>query len=90
MRTVTHRELRNHSGEVLRAVESGESVVVTNRGKPVAVVNPYVEGRSSLELLRASGQTRPAQRPVSVLRGVARKRSRLASEQIIRDVRGAW
>lgn len=88
MRTVTHRELRNHSAELLRSVEAGEAVVVTNRGKPVAVVSPYVEGQTSIERLRAAGQTRPAQRPISVLRDIARRRSELSSEQILRDVRG--
>lgn len=90
MRTVTHRELRNHSAELLRAVEAGEAVVVTNRGKPVAVVSPYLEGQTSIERLRAAGQTRPAQRPLDALRGVTRRRSKLSSGEILRDVRGEW
>ena len=36
METVSHRELRNRSGEVLRAVEAGESFTITNGGVPVA------------------------------------------------------
>ena len=38
--TVSHRELRNNSAEILRAVAAGESFVVTNHGSPVAVLAP--------------------------------------------------
>lgn len=40
MRSITHRELRNSSAEILRAVEGGESFVVTNRGAVVANLVP--------------------------------------------------
>lgn len=36
MRTVTHREMRNGSGEILRAVAAGETVQVTNNGQIAA------------------------------------------------------
>lgn len=39
-RTITRRELRNQSGAVLDAVESGETVVVTRNGTPIAVIQP--------------------------------------------------
>lgn len=35
-REITQRELRNDSGEVLRAVGRGEEFVVTRNGEPVA------------------------------------------------------
>ena len=40
MRTVTHREMRNNSGEILRAVAAGETVQVTNNGQIAAVISP--------------------------------------------------
>lgn len=40
MRTISQRELRNDSGQVLRDVEHGEAIVVTRRGVPVARVVP--------------------------------------------------
>lgn len=43
MRTITHSELRNHSGEVLRAVAAGETFQVTNRGAVVAELTPPAE-----------------------------------------------
>ena len=38
--TVSHRELRNNSGEILRAVADGASFVITNHGLAVAVLAP--------------------------------------------------
>lgn len=36
--TISHRELRKDSGRILRAVQAGESSVVTNAGEPVAIL----------------------------------------------------
>ena len=41
MRTISQREMRNDSAQMLRDVESGEVVVVTRRGLPVAQVMPH-------------------------------------------------
>ncbi len=40
MRTISQRELRNDSGQVLRDVEAGHTMVVTRRGTPVARITP--------------------------------------------------
>lgn len=40
MATITHRELRNNSAEVLRRVAAGEAVEVTNHGVVVAHLTP--------------------------------------------------
>ena len=40
---VTHRELRNDSGRILREVQAGATFVVTNNGQPVAVLKPFEE-----------------------------------------------
>lgn len=50
--TVTHRDLRNRSGEVLHAVEAGETYTVTSRGKPVARLVPITEANPDLPLHR--------------------------------------
>ncbi len=39
-KNVSHRELRNNSAEILRAVAAGESFIVTNHGLAVAVLTP--------------------------------------------------
>jgi prevent-host-death family protein len=49
MGTMSHRELRNNSAEVLRAVRAGETIEVTNHGEVAAVLvapslTPYAAG----------------------------------------------
>ncbi len=40
MQTVTAKDLKNHTGEILRRVRAGATVAVTNRGRRVAVIAP--------------------------------------------------
>jgi prevent-host-death family protein len=40
-REITQRELRNESGEIMRALDRGESFVVTRNGVPVGELNPF-------------------------------------------------
>lgn len=40
MRTMTAKNLKNRTGEAMRAVSKGERVVVTLRGKPFALISP--------------------------------------------------
>ena len=58
MKTIPQRELRNHSGEILRQAESGEQFTITVEGRPVAVLGPYqkrqwVPREELLRILRA-------------------------------------
>jgi prevent-host-death family protein len=39
-RIITQRELRNHSGTILREVQAGHTVIVTRSGVPVAELRP--------------------------------------------------
>jgi prevent-host-death family protein len=39
-RDITQRELRNESGEIMRALDRGESFVVTRNGVPVGELLP--------------------------------------------------
>jgi prevent-host-death family protein len=50
--TVSHRDLRNRSGEVLRAVEGGESFTITNGGVPVARLVPVSDPTPELRCVR--------------------------------------
>jgi prevent-host-death family protein len=59
MSTVGVRELRQRASELLRLVESGETIEITDRGRLVALLTP-VPGGSPLERLRASGDVEPA------------------------------
>jgi prevent-host-death family protein len=53
------RELRQRASELLRLVESGETIEITDRGRPVALLSPLPDG-SPLERLRAAGDIAPA------------------------------
>lgn len=52
---VSVRELRNHTARVIAAIESGEPVVLTVHGRPVADIVPRVQRseRRSTEALMA-------------------------------------
>jgi prevent-host-death family protein len=55
MTTVGVRELRQRASELLRMVASGETVEITDRGRPVAVLAPLPDA-GPLDRLRASGE----------------------------------
>jgi prevent-host-death family protein len=55
MNSVGVRELRQRASELLRLVEQGETIEVTDRGRPVAVLAP-LPGSGPLERLRATGE----------------------------------
>ena len=56
------KELRDHLRQWLEAVQRGEEITVTERGKPVARLIP-AQGRSTYEQLVAAGIITPARRP---------------------------
>lgn len=67
MRSVGVRELRQHASRYLREVEGGESLQVTDRGRPIAMIVPIANEVSGLEALRRSGRIRPARGKVEDL-----------------------
>jgi len=54
MTSVGVRELRQNASKLLRLVEAGETVEITDRGRPVAVLAP-LPAQGALERLRAAG-----------------------------------
>ncbi len=52
------RELKQNASAVVAAVAAGETVVITDRGRPVAQMTPLPE--SPYERMRAAGLIRPA------------------------------
>jgi len=88
MRTVTHREMRNNSGEILRAVAAGESVEVTNNGQVAAVITPPTP--TTVASLIGLGQARAARRPVSDLALIRRRKASSSSADLLADARGRW
>jgi prevent-host-death family protein len=55
MASVGVRELRQRASELLRRVAAGETIEVTDRGRPVALLTPVPEA-GPLERLRAAGE----------------------------------
>lgn len=54
MTTVGVRELRQRASELLRLVETGQTIEITDRGRPVAVLSG-IPRTGDLEQLRARG-----------------------------------
>ncbi len=43
MKTATAKELRNRAASILETVSKGNEVVITKRGKSIAILKPFVE-----------------------------------------------
>ena len=64
-REVTQRELRNESGKIMRAVDQGESFIVTRNGVPVGELTPlhrkrFVPAEAVVAIFRAAPPVDPA------------------------------
>ena len=59
MTSVGVRELRQRASELLRLVEQGQTIEITDRGRPVALLSPMPQ-TSQLERHRLSGELEPA------------------------------
>ncbi|MEI2638427.1 MAG: type II toxin-antitoxin system prevent-host-death family antitoxin [Microthrixaceae bacterium] len=88
MAEITHRQLRNESGEVLRRVAAGETIMVTNHGQPAAVIGPPTT--DVLGDLAARGRLRPAVADADSLGSIRRTHTNKRSDQIVSDIRGNW
>jgi prevent-host-death family protein len=93
MQKVGSRELKNRLGRFPRAVREGQSLIITDRGKPVAKLRPPDDAKSEktqlqerLKELETPGFLRLAQKPLRKFRAV-KGRGKLASQMIIEDRR---
>lgn len=62
MESVGIRELRQRASSLLRRAEAGETIEITDRGRPVAILAPTPR-MSGLERLRAAGEVIEATQP---------------------------
>ncbi len=60
MSRVGIRELKQNASAVIRRVKAGESVEVTERGEPVALIVPTPKPDDLIERLVAEGRAKPA------------------------------
>jgi prevent-host-death family protein len=83
------KALKDHLSEVLRRARQGERIVVTDRGRPVAVLGPVEEGaeaRLAWGLVRAGAATWGGGKPKGS--GHPPKvRGKTASEMVLEDRR---
>lgn len=73
MKTVGIRALKQNASAVVADAAAGETVTITDRGRPVAQLIPVPSDR--LSTLVAAGQARPAKRSLQTL-GPAPRRPR--------------
>ena len=92
MKKVGIRELKNRLGIYVRQVRRGATILITDRGQPVARMIPEPEPRHPKSLddllkeLAAAGHIRLATRPLRPIKPVP-GRGRLASQMVIEDRR---
>ena len=60
------RELRQRASELLRRVAAGETIEITDRNRPVALLTP-IDGIDPLERLRRAGEVLPSSRSLDDL-----------------------
>jgi len=77
------RELRQNASEYVRRAEAGETIEVTDRGRPVARLAPLPKAESILDRLIAEGKARPATRDFRTLPPPLPRR---AGEPLLSDV----
>jgi prevent-host-death family protein len=58
-RRISQRELRNNSGEIMRALDRGEEFIVTRHGVPVGELRPVRRRFVSRETVKAVMATAP-------------------------------
>lgn len=66
MERIGVRELRQHASQYLHRVQQGETVEVTQRGRPVARLVPLDPVSTERERLIAAGRLRPARAPFAL------------------------
>src|SRR5437868_6771614 len=71
MTSVGVRELRQRASELLRLVEQGQTIEITDRGRPVALLSPLVAGTPP-EQMRPAGEIAPAPAQASGRRVLSR------------------
>lgn len=85
--TVGIRDLRDHLSAYLERVKAGETLTITDHGKPIARLIGSVYSPRLLELI-ADGTVTPASRTMPDLRTLHRIRYGGSTQQLIDEIRG--
>ena len=89
MKTVGVRELRDHLKDYVDAAKSGETITITERGKPVAKLTAAGEWDRVLEMVARGELTLPkaVKRPASELGGVPLRGKGPGAVELVREQR---
>ena len=79
------RELRQDLSRYLRRVRSGERLIVTERGRPLAVIAPWAEEADMLDRLVVEGRARRGTGGLLTVRPLKRPVSRAGSEALAEE-----
>ena len=63
MRSIGIRELRQNASKYLRLVREGETIQVTDRGEPIAMITPCRDEPDRIEQLRREGKIHGPEKP---------------------------
>jgi prevent-host-death family protein len=85
METISHRELRNNSGQVLERVRNGDTIAITNHGELAALLVP--PNLPAIDQLTASGRVREP-RDDGALGLTERLQHQMRTEAVLDDLRG--
>jgi prevent-host-death family protein len=77
---VSVRELRNHTGRVIAAVDAGEAVTLTVHGRPIADIVPR----------RTRAERRPTELLLNDLRAISEKAASLGVTSPAEDFDTGW
>src|SRR5689334_20806664 len=76
------RELRQDLSRYLRRVRAGERLIVTERGRPLAVIEPWAEEGDLIDRLVAEGRIRRGAGGLLAVRPLKRASSRAGSDAL--------
>jgi prevent-host-death family protein len=76
------RELRQDLSRYLRRVRKGERLVVTERGRPLAVLSPWAEEGNVIDQLVAAGRLRRGAGGVLAIKPLKRRVSRAGTDAL--------
>ena len=84
------REANQRFSHLVKAVKAGEEIVLTERGKPVAIMRKLPEptrGEAGIRRLEAAGLLRPAARPTPMPPWTPRRMRGVPLSRTIREER---
>ena len=76
---------KNHFSRIIEQVKQGETIVITDRNRPVAQIRPLAAGEMPLEPLHASGLLSPPQTTLNVAAFIVAAQPLMPASSSLRD-----